>query len=280
MSAKKTSPEKLLELFIKTDEAVKDALSGVEDWGLVAENSVHPGQHYPDVAADTAAMDVLKSASIAVMSEESGFYLPDGYGDYSSTEFDVKDLSEGELLVVMDPLDGSSNAAKRIPFYALSLCAIDNQGPVAGFVSNLACPGLAPYTAIRGQGAQQGTSLIQPSSATELKDATVALTFFVKEGMPAWLEEAQRIKCLGAAALELCLVAAGALDVYVDTTIGLHAPWDYLAGGLICQEAGAEFIDAQDRSTTQISMEIRRQPLAASSVELLKVVQGALSSAG
>ena len=266
-------PENLIEIFAAADAAVKEVLLGINEWGLVQENPIHAGQHYPDVAADNAALEILKEAGLAVMSEESGFHLPSKYEDYSVGEFDLSKLKPGEFLVVMDPLDGSTNASKRIPFYAISLCALDASGPVAGYVANLACQDLPAYTAIRGEGAQYGSSSIQPSSAIEIGKATVGVSFYVRNGLPEWLKSSQRVKCLGAAALELCMVASGSLDAYLDCTEGIHSPWDYLAGSLICNEAGAEFRDVQNRNINQVGMDIRRQPLAASSVKLIEAIQ-------
>ena len=79
-------------------EAVRAALAGLADWGL---SGTKAGQHHSDLAADAAALAVLERAGVGVLSEESG--LQD---------------AERPLLVVLDPLDGSTNAAQGIPWFA------------------------------------------------------------------------------------------------------------------------------------------------------------------
>src|SRR5688500_15342451 len=70
--------------------AIREALGGVTDWGLAG---TRPGQHHSDVAADTASVEVLTRAGFGVLSEESGRHHP-----------------ERAVTVVVDPLDGSTNA--------------------------------------------------------------------------------------------------------------------------------------------------------------------------
>ena len=62
--------------------------------------------------ADAAAIEVLDGAGLGVMSEESGIHA----GDH-------------EMVAVLDPLDGWTNAARGIPWYATSVCAVELKGP-------------------------------------------------------------------------------------------------------------------------------------------------------
>jgi myo-inositol-1(or 4)-monophosphatase len=75
---------------------------------------------------------------------------------------------------------------------------------------------------------------------------------------------------LGAAALDLSLVASGSLDAYLDCSRGAHGPWDYLGGALICREAGAFVVDAFDRELVVLEHDARRTPVAAATEELLQ----------
>ena len=63
---------------------------------------------------------------------------------------------------------------------------------------------------------------------------------------PGWGGWAQ-VRTLGAAALELCAVAAGRLDGYVDFSAGGLGSWDYLGGLLVCTEVGVEVVDGLGR---------------------------------
>src|SRR5437763_16232 len=74
---------------------------------------------------------------------------------------------------------------------------------------------------------------------------------------------------VAAAALDLCAVAAGRLDAYVDFSFSAHGPWDYLGGMLVCQEAGASVADAFGRDLLCRGHGDRRTPVAAATPELL-----------
>jgi fructose-1,6-bisphosphatase/inositol monophosphatase family enzyme len=76
-------------------------------------------------------------------------------------------------------------------------------------------------------------------------------------------------RALGAAALDLCAVAEGVLDGYVDATDGEHGIWDYAGGWLVCAEAGAVVADALGRDLGVLDHAARRAPVAAASPALL-----------
>jgi fructose-1,6-bisphosphatase/inositol monophosphatase family enzyme len=74
---------------------------------------------------------------------------------------------------------------------------------------------------------------------------------------------------LGASALDLCLVAAGTLDGYVDCVADAHGVWDYAAATLICAEAGVPVVDAHGRDLIHLDPSARRTPVAAATPALL-----------
>ncbi len=78
----------------------------------------------------------------------------------------------------------------------------------------------------------------------------------------------KQYRSLGAAALDLCLVAEGAVDAYLDCADGNHGPWDYLGGMLVVTEAGGVVTDLQDRELVVLEHEARRAPVAASTAAL------------
>ncbi|HEX2193929.1 MAG TPA: inositol monophosphatase family protein [Candidatus Limnocylindria bacterium] len=202
-------------------------------------------QYAFDLVADAVAVDRLLAAGCGVLSEESGAH---------ETGRDV--------VVVVDPIDGSGNAARGSGPFGPSLCAFDSSGPAAACVLDLASGDL--YTAARGTGAAlNGVQLARPASGP-ITSAHVVVSGPVPR-RPPWRSTTQ----LHATAHELCQVAAGRFDAYVNTDDDLSAPWDYLGGSLICQEAGLAIADARGRELAVISAEARRQPLAATSRELL-----------
>src|SRR5207248_2509612 len=68
------------------------------------------------------------------------------------------------VTVVVDPLDGSTNASRGIPWFATSLCAVDDEGPLAALVVNLVDG--TTYRAERGQGATVDGRVIAPSTSS------------------------------------------------------------------------------------------------------------------
>ena len=233
--------------------AVQDSLGNLEDWGLAGTK---PGQYLSDLAADRAAVDVLTGHGFGVLSEESGRHHP-----------------ERDVTVVVDPLDGSTNASRGIPWFATSLCAVDAEGPLAARVVNLVS-GMT-FIAERNAGATVDGKPLHPSSRTSMGESLVALS-----GFPGtWLGWYQ-YRALGAAALDLCAVASGGVDAYIDCSWDAHGPWDYLGGVLVCTEAGGAVIDAHDRSLVVLDHDARRTPIAAGNPELLAAVAEARRAIG
>jgi fructose-1,6-bisphosphatase/inositol monophosphatase family enzyme len=131
----------------------------------------------------------------------------------------------------------------------------------------------ARYEALRGGGARVDGQPLTPSSCTTLGEAVVGLSGYP----PRWFGWRQ-YRALGALALDLCAVAGGRLDAYVDCSPGAHGAWDYLGGLLVCQEAGAGVADAFGRDLVTLDPAVRRTPVAAGTPALLDAVVAARRS--
>jgi fructose-1,6-bisphosphatase/inositol monophosphatase family enzyme len=249
------TPDDLLELLVRAAAAVEAAVRAVTGPDRRARTD-RAGQYAIDLVADAAALDVLVTAPLAVLSEESGWGGRQG----------------AELTVVLDPVDGSTNASRQIPYWATSACVLDGDGPLVALVVNQAT-GVAT-TAVRGEGARRDGVPIAPSKVERVEDAVVTLSGRPGEWLP-W----KQFRALGSAALNLCDVAAGSLDGLVDGG-AWHAPWDYLGGLLICREAGAVVVDTTGRELVVADPEVRRQLLAASTPALLDDLRRALPTPG
>jgi fructose-1,6-bisphosphatase/inositol monophosphatase family enzyme len=243
--------DQLLALCHRAVDAVPVALAPVEDWRPRGER---PGQYAIDLTADRAVLEVLEGAGIGVVSEESGVHRPDS-----------------PLVAVIDPVDGSTNASRGIPWYASSICVLDADGPRVAVVANLANG--ARYHAVRDGGAWRGTTRIEPSGCEALRDAVVAIS-----GMPNRHLGWAQFRAFGAAALELCAVADGTLDAFVVGTHAALAPWDYLGAMLVCQESGAVIGELQGRELVTRDHGARRAVVAASTSTLLGQLERAASS--
>src|ERR1700733_10448622 len=122
--------EELLGVLHTAVDAVIDVLARQEDWSLTGLGN---NQYHHDTVADAAAIAVLDAAGMAVFSEESGVHNP-----------------ERPVMVVIDPVDGSTNASRGLPWWAVSLCALDSSGPGAAVVAG---PPLGErFEAVRGEG--------------------------------------------------------------------------------------------------------------------------------
>lgn len=237
----------LLSVLHECATAVRNALDDVADWGI-AHGGAHAGQHHSDIAADAAAVAMLRDSGFGVLSEETGLHDHDR-----------------PLLAVIDPLDGSTNAARGIPWFATSVCLLDSEGARVALVVNQATG--ARYEAIRGGGARLDGEVITPTGARTLADSIVGLA-----GYPARHFGWKQFRSLGAAALDICAVASGILDAYVDCTRGIHGPWDYMAAMLVCTEAGAAIGELHGRDLVTRDPNERRGPVAAATPELLDAI--------
>ena len=145
---------------------------------------------------------------------------------------------------VVDPIDGTVNYAHWIPNYAVSIGVEIDGDPVVGVVLNPA-QGLE-YTAVRGGGAFRNGVPIRVAEPVDLAHAVVGTGFNYRQQVreiqartvAALLPQVADIRRFGSCALDLCAVADGSLDGYVEEGVG--GAWDYTAGALIAQEAGAE----------------------------------------
>lgn len=229
------SDDELMAVLDAAAAAVAQALAEADDLRAVTERQ---GQYRLDLLADAAAVEVLTSAGLGVVSEESGPHHP-----------------ERPVTVVVDPVDGSTNASRGIPWFATSLCAVDGHGPRAALVVNQASG--ERFEAVRGRGATCDGRPVHGSGCTDLDEGILAVS-----GLPGGDWGWAQFRALGAAALDLCYVADGRLDGYVALADGL-APWDYLGALLVCRESGTEIVDAVGRPLDVVDHQARRAPVAA-----------------
>ena len=233
-------------------DAVADALATVADWRPSGERS---GQYAIDLVADRAALEVLEEAGLGVLSEESGGHRLDA-----------------PLVAVIDPLDGSTNAARGIPWYATSICVVDESGPRAAVVANQATG--VRYHAVRGGGAWRGSEAITPTECAQMGSAVIGLSGYPRRHF-GWAQ----YRAFGAAALDLCSVAEGSLDAWAAVGRAHLGSWDYLGGLLLCTEAGAQVVDLDGGDLVTLEHGARRAVAAAATPVLLEQLRdGALSS--
>ncbi|MDX6285290.1 MAG: monophosphatase [Frankiales bacterium] len=145
---------------------------------------------------------------------------------------------------IVDPIDGTVNYRYRLPHWSVSIAAEVDGVVVAGVVVD---PSLGEtWTAVRGEGARCNDAPVACTTESRLEQALVGTGFGYAAALRARQAEVLRtvlprvrdIRRVGSCAIDLCWVAAGRLDAYYE--LGPQV-WDYSAGGLICEEAGASF---------------------------------------
>jgi fructose-1,6-bisphosphatase/inositol monophosphatase family enzyme len=243
----------LLGLCGRVVDAVGASLGSIEDWSKAGGR---PGQYAIDLVADRAALDVLEGSGLGVLSEESGLHR-----------------SGSPLVAVLDPIDGSTNASRGVPWYATSICVVDEAGPRVAVVGNLATG--ERYRAIRGRGSWKDDKPLEASGCTDLGRAVVALSGFPGRHL-GWAQ----FRAFGAAALELCAVADGSIDGFLVGGRSRIAPWDYMGGVLVCTEAGGHVRDLTGRDLVTVDPRERRAVAGAASQDLMVQLCTAAGRAG
>ncbi|TDO67688.1 myo-inositol-1(or 4)-monophosphatase [Kribbella sp. VKM Ac-2571] len=163
----------------------------------------------------------------------------------------------GDLLWVLDPIDGTANFVHGIPLVAISLGLVAGDSSLAGVID---MPFLGRrYSASRGSGAYCNGQEIRASKCDRLEDAIVAIgDYAVGDGAPErnisrltltslLAAKVQRVRMLGTAATDLAWVADGSLDASIMFN---NKPWDTSAGVLIAREAGAQVLDVDGTQHT------------------------------
>lgn len=186
-----------------------------------------------DLAAESAVVDALTElgVSFTLISEESG----------------VRKLGESpqECYVTVDPIDGTTNLIRGIPFYATSI-AVSEKPFLKDVHSGLVCDLFhdVTYTAQKDRGSFRDNRRLSPSERASLGEAVIGVdlnSYKVEEialRLTNIIKRTKHIRHLGANALELCYVADGTTDAFIDIRGKLRTT-DMAAAYLIMKEAGA-----------------------------------------
>lgn len=201
------------------------------DLDILKINTKSPNDFVTEVdqAAENAIIEILLQAypDHGILAEESG------------REHGAK---HSEFVWIIDPLDGTTNFIHGLPMYCVSI-ALAHRGVVQQAVVYDPTRNDLFY-ATKGRGAFLNDRRLRVSKRTRMSDALIGTGFPFRRGdnFKRYLKMFEEIMPLcaglrrpGAAALDLCYVAAGYYDAFFET--GLN-PWDVAAGSLIITEAG------------------------------------------
>ena len=194
-----------------------------------------------DLAAETAIVQTLKNHNISftLISEESGIK------EYGATP--------KECYLCVDPIDGTTNLMHGLPFYCSSI-AVSSKPELASVYAGMVVDLFhdETYMALSGKGAYLNDKPIHSSKTPVLEDAVVGMdlnAYKAKLDMKmaaALIENIKHTRHFGANALEICQVAAGLTDAFIDLRGKIRAT-DVAAGFLIVKEAGGTVTDRENK---------------------------------
>jgi myo-inositol-1(or 4)-monophosphatase len=194
-------------------------------------NSKAPNDFVTEVdhAAEAAIIDTLLSAypGHGILAEESG---------------SARGARDSEYVWIIDPLDGTTNFIHGLPTYAVSIGLAFRHQIQQAVVYDPARNDL--FFASKGRGAFLNDRRLRVSKRTRMAEALIGTGFPFRKGddlthylhiLETVMKSCAGVRRPGAAALDLCYVAAGWYDAFFETGL---SPWDVAAGSLIVTEAG------------------------------------------
>tara|TARA_Y100000768_G_scaffold68040_1_gene47689 strand:+ start:2082 stop:2831 length:750 start_codon:yes stop_codon:yes gene_type:complete len=212
--------------------AVKEAykiLSSSKFSSKIINKTYHDVKIQGDLESEKVIINYLTSKTqFKVLSEES-------YNDV-----DYRD----DYYWIVDPIDGSVNYSRKIPFYAISVGLWKKNEPILGIIYDPSNDDL--YTGIVNEGAWLNSKKIKVSSCNILSNAIMATGFpvsssFSKKNILEFVDlvkSCHKVRIFGSAALSLSLLSSGKLDSYLENNIKI---WDVAAGIAIVKAAGGCF---------------------------------------
>ena len=188
--------------------------------------------------------------------------------------------SKPEILIAVDPLDGSSNFKFGIPFNCISIAIGDVtkkiDGIEIGYVKDFVKG--STYYAIKGEGAWKNDKKIY-TSKEDTNCLLIDVVFKNEKDFRRIVDVGKgfkHVRMLGSSCLAMCLVAEGSVDGYL--TLGAGRTIDYTAAQLIVKEAGGvvKDIDGRDISSYDIGFGIKVNLISASNETKFKKIKSVL----
>ena len=228
-----------------------------------------------DLVAEEKVVEILESADrpLTLVSEEIG-------------RIEIGDGSP-EVVFVVDPLDGTSNAVRNIPAYGISIAIaeitdLDKSMTIndieLGFVKNFATGDI--YQALKGHGANLNGEKIQSSTKIDISQSSIGAYIYRAdmEKVEKICKMVRRMRILGSVAIELCYVAGGTYDAFLDIRGNLRIV-DVSAAKLIVEEAGGLMTNEKNQDLNGKLNVLERTSIVASGnkgvhKELIKIIGG------
>ena len=215
-----------------------------------------------DQAAEAATLRHFESEDVRIVSEEIGL------------------RGDGRYTVVVDPIDGSQNAERGVPFFCLSIAVADGEtiddvffGYVYDFGAN------EEWYGVRGGGAfLDGAQLTgTPKNEIEMLSLEATKATLVYDSLAVLAPLTDRVRVMGAQALSYCHLAGGRTDAVV--CLRPSRAVDFAAAQLIVRERGfaIELFDAPPIGAAPLDLKARSRVVAAGNTELCRLIATALT---
>jgi myo-inositol-1(or 4)-monophosphatase len=182
---------------------------------------------FADIKSEKVIIEYLENATdFSILSEEFGF---------------IKKSSD--YLWIVDPIDGSVNFSRDIPFYSISIGLWKKKHPVLGIIYDLNTNDI--YKGIIGKGSWFNEIAINTSPLKKIENAIICTGFPVSYNFSDTeimsfvnkIKDFKKVRLLGSASLSLAYLAKGSVDAYTEKNIKI---WDVAAGIAIVIAAGGE----------------------------------------
>jgi len=225
-----------------------------------------------DLAAEKALIECLNKHEISctLVSEESGMKK---IGSQPS-----------EYYVTTDPVDGTTNAVRGLPFSATVIAV--SKGPYLQDVETALVSDLfhnITYTAQKNQGAFRNGEKIKPSETSSIEEAVIGIdlnTFRIGElvtKLEGLFKRGKHFRHFGANALEICYVADGSTDAFIDIRGKLRVT-DMVASYLILREAGGIIVTPEgEEFNVPLTPTQRLSFIAASNKRIYRAIRESLT---
>ncbi|MEW6070327.1 MAG: inositol monophosphatase family protein [Candidatus Thermoplasmatota archaeon] len=224
----------------------------------ILKSNEHDVTRVIDHIAERKAVELLKNQTeFNLLTEESGYY------DFG-----------GKKTIILDPVDGTFNAIAGIPFYSVSIAVgVSKISDLEyGLVKNLVTN--EEFEAYRGKGAYLNGKRIRTKNFNP-NDLAFSI-YLSKYATPKSFElakKARRLRSLGCASLDICLVASGALDAYYQAGYPLRVT-DVAASALILREAGGEIYDDEENILEMgFELNTKKNVLAVGDKKILELIK-------
>lgn len=232
--------ETLVEIGVEIRDVISSFIEKNEDYGEMLVQRPKDITRKMDMAAENAldAALLARGLSARIISEELGDRVVGNHPDF---------------MLVVDPIDGSTNATCGIPFFCTSLAYTDKT-EIATFddisMAVICDINGNTYCAEKGKGAfLNEKQLAGKKRGTRPKPVVSVYSYgvpYVPEGLIE-LERSIIVRALGSIALDMCYVADGTLDGLIDTR-GLVSGYDIMASALILKESAGLLTDLNGKN--------------------------------